>query len=70
MIELPKPERGCPFCGAGADQCHVENVCQMGSGQDAWTVICEQCGANGPLDFTKPNSPGQAVYEWGVRADV
>lgn len=57
-----RPEKPCPFCGGAASQCYAEEV-----SDDAWTVICPSCGANGPLDLNRPNTASRAVGAWDAR---
>lgn len=57
-----RPRLPCPFCSAAGDQCHAEEV-----SDDVWTVICEGCGANGPLDLGRANTASRAVGDWDAR---
>jgi transcription elongation factor Elf1 len=67
MTDRSAPLRGtlpCPFCSAPGEYSHAEEVAE-----DVWTVICEACGANGPLDLNKANTPSRAVTAWDWRPD-
>lgn len=57
-----RPSLPCPFCGAAGGQCHADEV-----DAERWTVICELCGANGPINRVS-NTPGKALLFWEARA--
>lgn len=62
-VPILRPRYHCPFCGAHSLKCHAEEV-----DQDRWSVICESCGANGPI-CQESNTPGRALLFWDGRAE-
>jgi Lar family restriction alleviation protein len=55
----PKP---CPFCDG---QAYSE---PPGLGRSRWQVVCDDCGAKGPVVGRKDADEANAVAAWNTRA--